>query len=71
MQHRSNKKYLARIISANNVMNSLFMVLASIIMAILFSFKLHIDQIFLIVGTANIVIYFIIKKMVRQRLQNA
>jgi len=71
MQHRSNKKYLSRIIASNNILNALFMVIGSIIMALLFSFSFNINQIFLVIGIANIVVYFTIRKIVKQRLQNA
>jgi acyl-[acyl-carrier-protein]-phospholipid O-acyltransferase/long-chain-fatty-acid--[acyl-carrier-protein] ligase len=71
MQHRSNEKYLARIIAANNVMNALFMVLASIGAILLFSLNLRIDQILLIVGILNLGIFFIIKNIVKRRLQHA
>ncbi len=71
MQHRSDKKYLSRIIASNNIMNALFMVAGSIIIALLFSFSFSINQIFLIIGIVNILIYFIINNIVKQRLQNA
>ncbi|MFT6106740.1 MAG: acyl-[acyl-carrier-protein]-phospholipid O-acyltransferase [Rickettsiales bacterium] len=71
MQHRANSKYLARIVAANNVMNALFMVCASIGAMALFASGLNISQIFLIVGIANFGVFFIIKNIVKRRLNNA
>jgi hypothetical protein len=71
MQHRSNSKHLARIVAANNVMNALFMVLASIFTILLFSCNLNINQIFLIVGIANFAIFFITRNIVNKNLNNA
>ena len=71
MQHRSDEKYLARIIAANNIMNALFMVLSTIIIIFLFSFNFNVNQIFLIVGLTNIIIFFIIKNIVKNRLKHA
>ena len=71
MQHRSEGKYLSRIIAANNVLNALFMVTSSISLVILFKLKLDLLQIFLLIGIINIFVFFIIKKIVKRRLQNA
>lgn len=71
MQHRSDAKYLSRIIASNNVLNALFMVFSSVIVVILLKLKLEILQIFILVGITNIFVYFIVKKIVKQRLKNA
>ena len=75
MQHRSEGKYLSRIIAANNVLNALFMVLSSVIVLILFKLNFDLLQIFLLIGFVNIFVFFIIKKIVNQkisgRLKNA
>jgi acyl-[acyl-carrier-protein]-phospholipid O-acyltransferase/long-chain-fatty-acid--[acyl-carrier-protein] ligase len=65
MQHRSDEKYLARIIAANNVINALFMVLSSIVAILLFSLKLKVDEILLIVGILNLGVFFVVKKLVK------
>lgn len=54
MQHISDKKYLSRIIAANNVLNALFMVLASLSLAILLALKLAVLKIFLLIAVINI-----------------
>jgi acyl-[acyl-carrier-protein]-phospholipid O-acyltransferase / long-chain-fatty-acid--[acyl-carrier-protein] ligase len=71
MQHRSDKKYLSRIIAANNVLNALFMVFASIGTVILFSLGMKILEVFLLVGIVNILVFLVIKKIVKRRLGNA
>lgn len=71
MQHRSDAQYLSRIIASNNVLNALFMVFSSVIIVILLKLKLEILQIFILVGVANIFVFFIVKKIVKQRLKNA
>ena len=71
MQHRSERKYLSRIISANNVLNALFMVISSISLLALSKLNLSLLQIFLLVGIINIFVFFTIKKIVKRRLGNA
>ena len=75
MQHRSEGKYLSRIIAANNVLNALFMVISSISVVALFKVNFGLLQIFLLVGILNIFVFFTIKKIVKQkisgRLKNA
>jgi len=70
MQHRSDEKYLARIIAANNVMNALFMVLASIFAVVVFALGLNVIQLLLAVGIINIPVFFIIRDIVKRRLKN-
>lgn len=71
MQHRSEEKYLSRIIAANNVLNALFMVISSIGVVALSKLNFSLLQIFLLVGIVNIFVFFIIKKIVKRRLGNA
>lgn len=55
MQSRSADNERARVIAANNILNALFMVLASVVAIILLSFiGLTIPQLFLVVGLLNI-----------------
>ena len=68
MQHRSEAKYLSRIIAANNVLNALFMVISSVVIVALIQLKFDLLQIFLLLGTANILVFFIIRKIVNQNL---
>ena len=70
MQHRSNAQYLARIIAANNVVNALFMVTANIITLGAFAIHVAVMHVLLILGVINIPIYFIIRGIVRRRLQH-
>lgn len=72
MQHRANEKFLARIISANNVTNAFFMVMASLFMGVLFHFKFNINEIFLIIGLVNVPVIILIKKIIKKNnLKNA
>lgn len=71
MQHRSDGKYLSRIIAANNVMNALFMVLASIYAIGIFTLGFSVIELLLSVGIINIPVFFIIKGVVKRRLKNA
>ncbi|MFT5703544.1 MAG: acyl-[acyl-carrier-protein]-phospholipid O-acyltransferase, partial [Rickettsiales bacterium] len=65
MQHRSKAKHLARVIAANNVMNALFMVLASVWSILLFSLNFNVSEVLLIVGILNIPMFFIIKSLLK------
>lgn len=66
MQHRSDQKFMSRIIAGNNVMNALFMVLASVITAILFAMHLDVTNVLFLVGIVNIPIYFTIRRMLKR-----
>jgi acyl-[acyl-carrier-protein]-phospholipid O-acyltransferase/long-chain-fatty-acid--[acyl-carrier-protein] ligase len=70
MQHRSDDHYLARIIAANNVMNALFMVLASIGALALFSLNFTVTQILLTVGLVNIPVFFVVRGVIKRRLND-
>lgn len=71
MQHRSDETYLARIISANNVLNALFMVFSSVFALILFKLGLDLLQLFLSIAVINIFVFYVIRKIVKKRLENA
>ncbi len=71
MQHRSEQKFLARIIASNNVMNALFMVVATVIALALFAIGFTVIEILLAVGIFNIPVYFIVRGAVKRRLENA
>lgn len=71
MQHRSDEKYLSRIIAANNVLNALFMVVASIYGVGVFAAGFGVVELLLSVGLVNIPVFFIIRKVVERRLHNA
>lgn len=71
MQHRSDDKYLSRIIAANNVLNALFMVVASIYGVGIFAAGLGVVELLLSVGLINIPVFFVIRGVVKRRLQNA
>lgn len=71
MQHRSESKYLSRIIAANNVLNALFMVVSSVSIVILLKLNLSLLQVFLLIGFINIFVFFTINKIVKGRLRNA
>lgn len=67
VQHRSDEKYLARIIAANNVMNALFMVLASLFAIGVFVVGLNVIQLLLVVGIINVPVFFVIRDIARKR----
>jgi acyl-[acyl-carrier-protein]-phospholipid O-acyltransferase/long-chain-fatty-acid--[acyl-carrier-protein] ligase len=71
MQHRSDAQYLSRIIAANNVLNALFMVAASIYGVVVFAAGFGVLGLLLSVGIINIPVFFIIKGVVDRRLKNA
>lgn len=68
MQHRSDNKYLSRIVAANNVLNALFMVASSFVIVGLIALQLTLIQIFLTLGIFNIFVFFFIRKIVNQNL---
>jgi hypothetical protein len=68
MQHRSDAKYLSRIIAANNVLNALLMVISSIAIVALTKLKINLLQIFLLLAATNILVFFIIRNIVNKNL---
>ena len=71
MQHRSKERYLARIIAVNNIFNALFMVLGSVFAVGIFSLGLTVLEVLLTVGILNVPVYFVIRRIVHQRLKHA
>ena len=71
MQHRSDVHSLARVIAANNVINALFMVLASLGALVLFSLNFTVTNILLTVGLLNIPVFLVVRGVVKKRLNNA
>jgi acyl-[acyl-carrier-protein]-phospholipid O-acyltransferase/long-chain-fatty-acid--[acyl-carrier-protein] ligase len=69
MQHRSDDKYISRIIAANNVLNALFMVASSFVIIALIKLQLTLLQIFLTLGLINILVFFFIRKIVNHNLK--
>lgn len=53
MQARAEPDYRARIIAANNILNALFMVLASVMSALLMKSGLSLPELYLVVGIMN------------------
>ncbi|MCE2989002.1 MAG: MFS transporter [Nitrosomonadaceae bacterium] len=53
MQARAEPDYRARIIAANNILNALFMVLASVMAALLMKSGLSLPELYLVVGIMN------------------
>lgn len=68
MQHRSDAQYLSRIVAATNIMNSLFMVVSSLVIILLAKMQLSLLQIFLVVGILNILVFLFIRRVVNQNL---
>jgi 1-acyl-sn-glycerol-3-phosphate acyltransferase len=56
MQARAEPQYRARIIAANNILNAVFMVVASVLAAVLIKAGLSLPQLYLIVGIMNAVV---------------
>ena len=53
VQERAERRQLSRIIAANNIINALFMVLASLLAIAVLSLGLSIPQLFLILAALN------------------
>jgi 1-acyl-sn-glycerol-3-phosphate acyltransferase len=53
IQQRSEISHRSRIIAANNILNALFMVMASLMLMALFYFKVSVSNIFLILASLN------------------
>lgn len=56
IQQRSDKKARSRVIAANNIMNAIFMVVASLCLALLYRYHFTYSQIFLILAVVNILV---------------
>ena len=59
LQDRSTDGFQSRMIAANNIMNALFMVLASIATLVLLKVVPDITDIFMMLGSANILVAFL------------
>lgn len=68
IQSRSEPGYAARTIAANNIMNALFMVVASLMAAALLSAGLSIPGLFLVVGLMNVAVAVYIYRLVPEFL---
>ena len=68
IQSRSAPSHRARIIAANNILNSLFMIVSSLMAIALFSFGFTIPQLFLVVGILNAVVAIYIYTLVPEFL---
>jgi acyl-[acyl-carrier-protein]-phospholipid O-acyltransferase / long-chain-fatty-acid--[acyl-carrier-protein] ligase len=71
MQHRAHTAHLARIIAANNMLNAIFMVLASALAFGLFLMRLSVMEILLSVGLINIPMFFMMRGIIKGRLKHA
>lgn len=58
MQHEAPERHRARIIASNNILNALFMVLSAVGVMILYTIKLSITQVFLVMAIINIMVAF-------------
>ena len=56
IQQRSKRRHLSRIIAANNIINSLFMVAAALLSMALLGYGLSIPQLFLCIAVLNVVV---------------
>jgi len=65
MQHRSDKKYLSRIIATTNILGALFMVTSSFIIIILSKLNITLIEIFFIIAFTNILVLFSIKQKIK------
>ncbi len=68
MQARTKKEFRARIIAANNILNALFMVAASLMAAALLQSGLTLPQLYLVVGIMNAAVALFIFKLVPEFL---
>ena len=68
IQSRSEPSHRARIIAANNILNSLFMIVSSLMALALFAFGFTIPELFLVVGLLNAVVAIYIYSLVPEFL---
>lgn len=64
MQSRSPKEHRARIIAANNIMNSLFMVVAALASTAMLAGGFSVTDVFLTIGLVNVPVAFIVRRIV-------
>ncbi len=70
MQHFSDRKYVSRIIAGNNIINSLFMVFASVLCSVLLVSGISTVGVFLIVGILNFMVYIYMVNIMKRRKYN-
>jgi 1-acyl-sn-glycerol-3-phosphate acyltransferase len=68
MQARSEPQYRARIIAANNILNAIFMVIASVMSAILLKAGLSLPELYLVVGIMNLAVAAYIFRLIPEFL---
>ncbi len=68
MQARCDPSHRARIIAANNILNAVFMVIASLLAALLLKVGLSLPELYLVVGIMNAVVAFYIFKLIPEFL---
>jgi len=56
IQKRSNRRHLSRIIAANNIINAIFMVSASLLAIVLFNLGFSIPEFFLVLAALNVAV---------------
>ena len=71
LQHRSDDTHRSRNIAANNIMNSLFMVVAAVGTALLLALGLSIPQLFLVIGLLNLGVAIYITRLLPGALAKA
>ncbi len=71
LQQRSDPAHRARMIASNNIMNALFMVLASIVTLFMLEISLSVSQIFLITALMNAAVAIYICKLLPDKLVRA
>jgi len=64
MQYFSAPSHRSRVIAANNIMNALFMIGSSLLLSLLFFFKLSVPTVILILGIMNAIVALKIYKIV-------
>lgn len=70
MQHKSQPKFLSRIVAANNVLNAMFMVLAGMFSLIIFAFNLNVLALFLALGVLTFPLFIIASRIVNRDTEN-
>ena len=68
IQSRAEKTHVARIVAANNILNAVFMVVASLMAAALLSAGLSIPELFLVTGILNALVAIYIYRLVPEFL---
>ena len=68
IQSRAEKTHVARIVAANNILNAIFMVVASLLAGSLLAAGLTIPQLFLVTGILNAVVALYIYRLVPEFL---